>query len=213
MNNQETVRLKTRTNRTVTPYASVPFAETSALSVATLPAESPGTTLGEAIASSNGHNGATSMPADYLAGVSEIWHHGIDWPVVVWIGLVHVLALVAPFYFSWQGLLACALLIIVTGAMGVCMGYHRCLTHGSFKTYRPVRWLLAFLGGLSGEGSALTWVANHRKHHFCSDKEGDPHSPRDGKWWSHMLWFMPNFGRRWHRELVEKYAPIFSRTK
>ena len=90
---------------------------------------------------------------------------------------------------------------------GVCMGYHRCLTHGSFKTYRPVRWLLAFLGGLSGEGSALTWVANHRKHHHFSDKHGDPHSPRDGSWWSHMLWFMPNFGRRWHKELVEKYAP------
>ena len=87
------------------------------------------------------------------------------------------------------------------------MGYHRCLTHGSFKTYRPVRWLFAFLGGLSGEGSALTWVANHRKHHHFSDKEGDPHSPRDGTWWSHMLWFMPNFGRRWHKELVEKYAP------
>ena len=103
--------------------------------------------------------------------------------------------------------------MIMTGSMGVCMGYHRCLTHGSFKTYRPVRWLFAFLGGLSGEGSALTWVANHRKHHHFSDKEGDPHSPRDGGWWSHMLWFMPNFGRRWHKELVEKYAPDIMKDK
>jgi stearoyl-CoA desaturase (delta-9 desaturase) len=91
-------------------------------------------------------------------GVSsgEVWSGGIDWPVVVWIVLVHALALVAPFFFSWQAVLVCAMLMIMTGAMGVCMGYHRCLTHGSFKTYRPVRWLLAFLGGLSGEGSALT---------------------------------------------------------
>jgi stearoyl-CoA desaturase (delta-9 desaturase) len=87
------------------------------------------------------------------------------------------------------------------------MGYHRLLTHGSFTTYRPVRWILALLGGLSGEGSALTWVANHRKHHVYSDQEGDPHSPRDGKWWSHMLWFMPNFGRKWHSDLTDKYAP------
>jgi stearoyl-CoA desaturase (delta-9 desaturase) len=115
--------------------------------------------------------------------------------VVIWICLVHLLALGAPFYFSWHGLVTCAAFIFLTGTLGVCMGYHRCLTHGSFQTYRPVRWLLAFLGGLSGEGSALTWVANHRKHHVFSDKEGDPHSPRDGKWWSHMLWFMPNFGR------------------
>ena len=66
--------------------------------------------------------------------------------VRVWIAVVHVLALVAPFYFSWHGLIACLALIFITGSVGVCMGYHRCLTHGSFQTYRPVRWLLAFLG-------------------------------------------------------------------
>jgi stearoyl-CoA desaturase (delta-9 desaturase) len=141
------------------------------------------------------------------ANSKELWSKGLDWPVVIWIILVHAAALVAPFYFSWQGLVTCALLILMTGSLGVCMGYHRCLTHGSFQTYRPMRWLLAFLGGLSGEGSALTWVANHRKHHAHSDKEGDPHSPRDGKWWSHMFWFMPNFGQRWQREIVAKYAP------
>jgi len=116
------------------------------------------------------------------AGASELVTRGLDWPVVIWIGLVHVLALVAPFFFSWQGVLICAALIFLTGAGGVCMGYHRCLTHGSFKTYRPVRWLLAFLGGLPGVGTTLTWVANHRKHHHYSDKDGDPHSPRDGAW-------------------------------
>ncbi|HEY3395154.1 MAG TPA: acyl-CoA desaturase, partial [Lacipirellulaceae bacterium] len=163
-------------------------------------------------------NGSADVSTDSAseataAGASQLLHRGIDWPVVVWIGLVHVLALVAPFYFSWQALIACAVLIVLTGAMGVCMGYHRCLTHGAFKTYRPVRWLLAFLGGLSGEGSVLTWVANHRKHHYFSDKEGDPHSPRDGRLWSHMLWFMPNFGRRWHRELAEKYAPDLLKDK
>ncbi len=147
------------------------------------------------------------------AGVAELWNRGIDWPVVIWIAVVHILALVAPFFFSWQGVLVCAALCVITGSGGVCMGYHRCLTHGSFKTYRPVRWLLAFLGGLSGEGSALTWVANHRKHHHFSDKEGDPHSPRDGKWWSHMLWFMPNFGQRWHKDLVAKYAPDIMKDK
>ena len=36
------------------------------------------------------------------ANSKELWQRGIDWPVVVWIALVHVLALVAPFYFSWQ---------------------------------------------------------------------------------------------------------------
>lgn len=136
-----------------------------------------------------------------------LWRKGLDWPVVIWIVAVHALAVAAPFYFSWQALVTCLVLIGMTGSLGVCMGYHRLLTHGSFKTYRPVRWLLAFLGGLSGEGSALTWVANHRKHHAFSDHDGDPHSPRHGKWWSHITWFMPNRGMKWHKELLQRYAP------
>src|SRR4051812_36833546 len=111
-------------------------------------------------------------------GTAELWHRGLDWPVVIWIGLVHVIALGAPFYFSWQGVLVCAALIFMTGAGGVCMGYHPCLTHGSFKTFRPVRWLLAILGGLSGQASALTLGEDYRKHQPFSDHDRDPPSPR-----------------------------------
>lgn len=140
------------------------------------------------------------------ANSKETWALGLDWPVVIWIGVVHLFAVAAPFFIRWQALVACLILIIATGSLGVCMGYHRLLTHGSFKTYRPIRWMLAFLGGLSGEGSALAWVANHRKHHKYSDHDGDPHSPRDGKWWAHMTWFMPNWGEKLNKELLERYA-------
>ncbi|MCL4201021.1 MAG: fatty acid desaturase [Pirellulaceae bacterium] len=132
---------------------------------------------------------------------------GIDWPVVAWIGLAHVGMLAAPWFFTWKALALFAILAWVTGSLGVCMGYHRYLTHGSFCTFRPIRWLLAFLGQLSGEGSALVWVANHRKHHQFSDKEGDPHSPRDGVWWSHMLWFMPAVPRETLQAHLQRYAP------
>ena len=73
------------------------------------------------------------------AGAIELVKLGVDWPVVVWIVLVHALAVVAPFFFSWQAILVCAVLIFLTGSMGVCMGYHRCLTHKAFETYRPIR--------------------------------------------------------------------------
>ena len=136
--------------------------------------------------------------ADDLMYIKDPFKLGYDWPVVAWIVVVHagrpgravLLHLEGPGHLRVSGWL--------TGSIGVCMGYHRQLTHGSFCTYKPVRWLLALIGGLSGEGSALTWVANHRKHHLYSDKEGDPHSPRDGSWWSHMFWFMPDFGRKHH---------------
>jgi stearoyl-CoA desaturase (delta-9 desaturase) len=135
------------------------------------------------------------------------WSLGLDWPVAVWIVVVHGGALLAPFFFTWKALGIMLFLSWLTGSIGVCLGYHRHLTHGSFNTYKPVRWLLAFVGGLSGEGSALTWVANHRKHHIFSDKEGDPHSPREGGLWSHMLWFMPDYGRKHYDQLTARYAP------
>jgi stearoyl-CoA desaturase (delta-9 desaturase) len=126
---------------------------------------------------------------------------------VVWFSIVHAGALAAPFFFTWKALGLFVGMYWLTGGLGICLGYHRLLTHGSFQTYRPVRWFFAFLGGLAGEGSAVIWVANHRKHHAHSDKEDDPHSPRDGAWWSHMLWFMPNFGRKWHDDMGRHYAP------
>ncbi len=141
------------------------------------------------------------------------WSRGVDWPIVAWVVVVHAGALAAPFFFTWKALAVSAFLAWLTGSIGVCMGYHRQLTHGSFSTYRPIRLLFAFIGGLSGEGSALMWVANHRKHHMFSDKEGDPHSPHDGKWWSHMLWFMPALIPGDFEKLTARYAPDLAKDR
>ena len=77
-----------------------------------------------------------------------------------------------------------------------------CSRTAALRTYRPIRWLFALLGSLSGEGSAITWVATHRKHHAHSDKDDDPHSPREGGWWAHFLWLMPNHGAKYQTELA-----------
>ncbi|QDT69535.1 Fatty acid desaturase [Planctomycetes bacterium MalM25] len=151
----------------------------------------------------------TDAPANSWA----LWRKGLDWPTVIWIVVAHAMAFAAPLFFSWQAFVAFLVLYVATGSFGICMGYHRLLTHGSFQTYKPVRWFLALLGGLSGEGSALTWVANHRKHHKFSDHDGDPHSPRHGKWWAHMFWFMPNRGMKWREEILAKYAPDLQKDK
>jgi fatty-acid desaturase len=141
----------------------------------------------------------------------------IDWPVAIWISGVHLAALAAPFFFTWSGLAICLVLYWVTGSLGVCLGYHRLLTHGSFTTTPAVRFLFGFLGGISGEGSAVTWVANHRKHHAFSDQEGDPHSPRHGGLWAHMLWLFPahtaeeltSHAKRWAPDLVKDKGLYF----
>ncbi len=105
-----------------------------------------------------------------------------------WLGLAHLVVLAAPFYFSWTGLAVMFVLHWMTGSLGICLGYHRLLTHTGMKTYGWVRYTFAVIGTLAGEGSPLDWVADHRKHHAFSDHEGDPHTPHDGGWWSHMTW-------------------------
>ena len=99
-------------------------------------------------------------------------------------------AFLAPFTFSWSGLTICVALYLLS-ALGVSAGYHRLLTHRSFRTTRFVEYTLATLGCVANQGGPIQWVATHRIHHRHSDREGDPHSPRDGWWWAHLLWWMP----------------------
>ena len=132
---------------------------------------------------------------------------GFDWPTVIWLGLCHVGLLAAPFTFSWSGLAIAAFLHWMNGSIGICLGYHRLLTHSGFKTYPWVRHMFAWVGGLAGEGSAIDWIANHRKHHAFSDQDGDPHSPRDGGWWSHAYWLAFVTRDRDYESYVQKWAP------
>lgn len=112
----------------------------------------------------------------------------LNWWGISWLGLAHLGALAAPWFFTWEALATVLVLHWVCGGVGICLGFHRTLTHSSFKTYPAVRYFLAVIGSIAGEGSPIDWVADHRKHHAKSDQPGDPHSPHEGGWWSHMLW-------------------------
>jgi stearoyl-CoA desaturase (delta-9 desaturase) len=103
-------------------------------------------------------------------------------------GLVTVLPFFALAFAGWQlwnsvlhwhDLIVFAIVYLLTG-LGVTVGFHRHLTHRSFKTSRLLRGILAALGSAAIEGPVISWVADHRKHHVYSDDEGDPHSPHVG---------------------------------
>jgi stearoyl-CoA desaturase (delta-9 desaturase) len=96
---------------------------------------------------------------------------------VVPIGLVGMAAWMAwGGALHWPDLVVLAVTYLLTG-LGVTVGFHRLLTHRSFKTSPPIRALLAALGSAAVEGPVIEWVANHRMHHQFSDQAGDPHSP------------------------------------
>jgi stearoyl-CoA desaturase (delta-9 desaturase) len=77
---------------------------------------------------------------------------------------------------GWHDVVIATVFYVISG-LGVTVGFHRYFTHGSFKAKRPLRIALAIAGSLAIEGPVIRWVADHRKHHKFSDKEGDPHSP------------------------------------
>lgn len=73
-------------------------------------------------------------------------------------------------------------------AFGVTVGFHRMLTHRSFRSHPVVKTILLILGSMAFEGPAIDWAATHIKHHARADREGDPHSPVDGFFHAHLGW-------------------------
>ncbi len=101
----------------------------------------------------------------------------------------------------------------VLSAVGITVGFHRLLTHRAFQTYPWMERTLAVFGSLSVQGSVMDWVADHRKHHAHTDREGDPHSPHVGHgsglaglWHAHVGWLMETQGQAdWKRYASELY--------
>jgi stearoyl-CoA desaturase (Delta-9 desaturase) len=132
-------------------------------------------------------------------------------------------ALIAAVPFAWGWGLGWTDLGIAAGfylvsALGVTVGYHRYFTHGAFKANRGLRVALAIAGGLAAQGSVIAWVADHRRHHAFSDREGDPHSPwlfgtspialAKGFWHAHMGWLFER-----DKTNAERFAPDLLRDR
>jgi stearoyl-CoA desaturase (Delta-9 desaturase) len=98
-------------------------------------------------------------------------------------------------------------------AVGITVGFHRLLTHRAFQTHPWLERTLAVLGSLSVQGSVMDWVADHRKHHAHTDRDGDPHSPHVGHgsglaglWHAHVGWLLETQGQAdWRRYAAELY--------
>lgn len=136
---------------------------------------------------------------------------GVNWFTAIILALFHIGAVAALFMFSWRNLAVAAILYYVATGLGISMGYHRLHTHRSYKVPLWLEYFFALCGSLTLEGGPIFWVATHRLHHQYSDLPGDPHSPNDGAFWSHVGWIL--FGETNHNntKLMSKYAPDLAR--
>jgi sn-1 stearoyl-lipid 9-desaturase len=137
----------------------------------------------------------------------------VNWEVTPVLMLFHVGAVAALFFFSWSGLFLALFLFWLTGGLGLSMCYHRLLTHRSFKTSKWFEYFLTICGATALEGGPLLWVAIHRKHHQFADKEGDPHSPREGMWWAHAGWVLMGNSLRQDVATLKRYVPDLAEDK
>jgi stearoyl-CoA desaturase (delta-9 desaturase) len=128
-----------------------------------------------------------------------------------------VIGLIVAIILLWHKAVGPLQLIVmgvfyVLTAIGITLGYHRLFTHRSFESSRLLRGVIAVMGTLAMQGSIITWVADHRKHHAFTDQDGDPHSPHgfgpgfkgavEGLWHAHVFpivisGFLIPFGLGW----------------
>ncbi len=132
----------------------------------------------------------------------------MNWSFVLFIGAVHLFAVVALFYFSWSALAIALFLHWLFGSIGICLGYHRLLSHRSFQVPKWLEYSIALIGAMAMQGGPIFWVAGHRLHHaYTEDEVKDPYSARRGFWWSHMLWLVYPQTDVFNPEQYGRFAP------
>ncbi len=131
----------------------------------------------------------------------------LNWATTIVMTLFHVGAIAALFTFNWRAFGVAIFLYWMATGLGISMGYHRLLTHRSYRVPRLLEYFFATCGAMTLEGGPIFWVATHRIHHQNSDHDGDPHSPRDGAWWAHVGWLLWGVTNHNRTRAMSKYAP------
>ncbi|CAN5880778.1 fatty acid desaturase [soil metagenome] len=138
------------------------------------PAPAPATTATPTAGDSDATQTAGSLGGDQQSALERVM-------LAVFIALpfVAVLAAIPVAWGGWLGWrdVVIGLVFYVVSGLGITAGFHRLFTHKSYRPKRPLKVAMAVAGSLAIEGPVIRWVADHRKHHKFSDRDGDPHSP------------------------------------
>lgn len=136
----------------------------------------------------------------------------LNWTNVGFFGAFHALALLAPWFFSWSAVGVLIFLHWLFGSIGICLGYHRLLTHRSFQVPKWLEYIIATIGALALQGGPIFWVSGHRLHHaHTEDIEKDPYSAQLGFWWSHCLWLFYQRKEFFEYPTYKRFAPDLDR--
>lgn len=131
-----------------------------------------------------------------------------SWGRFAFFASIHAIALLAPWHFSWSALGVTLFLHWLTGSVGICLGYHRLLTHRSLRVPKGLEYFFTVCGCLAIEGGPIFWVAGHRQHHIDTEHpDKDPYSANRGFLWSHFQWLLYRRPEFFEYERYAKFAP------
>ena len=108
---------------------------------------------------------------------------------------------------------------------GVTVGFHRLTAHRAFTARRGRSSVgLAVAGSMAFQGPLVGWVADHRRHHAYTDRDGDPHTPHGasgrvlapgrGALHAHTGWLFrhdPTDADRYARDVLARCRPAAHR--
>ena len=120
----------------------------------------------------------------------------LSWVNLSFLSGVHLAALAGGIvYFALSGppalsIWLLAVLWTVLTVFALSAGYHRLFSHRSYEAHPVMRFFLLVFGAAAFQNSALTWAADHRRHHRSTDTEFDPYNAQRGFWWSHVGWVL-----------------------
>jgi stearoyl-CoA desaturase (delta-9 desaturase) len=119
--------------------------------------------------------------------------------------IAHLSVIPMILYGSWQHWLVAVFVYFLNGCFGMTMTYHRLLSH---KAWNPPKWmeyLFTLFATIGLTGSAISWIAIHRKHHVHVDTERDPHSPKYIGWFrAHYLSMFANVEIKYASHLIKQ---------
>lgn len=136
------------------------------------------------------------IPASRVARQQK--QHLLIWNIIPLLGSIVAIALALKNSVALIEVLVAVAMWLLTAGLGISVGFHRCFTHRAFEAKNWLRVVMAVAGSMAAQGPVVYWVSLHRRHHECTDAEGDPHSPQAtstsywgklrGFWHGHMGW-------------------------
>jgi len=132
---------------------------------------------------------------------------GPNWKNIAIVISFHLLAIPAFFTLSWANFAALMIGNWVVGSLGVGLGWHRLLTHRSFKAPKWIEYITSIFATMSMQDPPDKWVATHRMHHAFTDTDKDPHSIRPGFLWAQIGWVVWGTAQDHDAATMKKYVP------